>query len=256
MSKPKKSQKARKNNIWIYGKHACYAAINNPKRHIHTILVTQNGYKELEALNIQHQLHSICPVKIVASSIIEQSVGQNATHQGIAIECLPLQQPSLSSLLGDKKDQKSQILLLDQITDPHNIGAILRSAAAFNIQAVITTKHHAPQETGTLAKTACGALETIPVITVTNIRQTLDELKKHDYWCIGLDGYADQTINQINLKQYSNIVLLLGAEGKGLRKLTRQECDILIKLPISNQVESLNVSNAAAIACYCLNEDT
>jgi len=142
--------------------------------------------------------------------------------------------------------------MLDQVTDPHNIGAILRSMAAFNAGGLILPKHHAPEESGVMAKTACGALEIVPICRVPNLASTMDYLKKHDYWVAGMDGKASQTLEQANLS--AKTVLVMGAEGKGLRHLVSKSCDLLIKLPISSQMESLNVSNAAAIGLYALEE--
>ncbi len=140
------------------------------------------------------------------------------------------------------------VLLLDQVTDPHNVGAILRSAAAFDVGAVIVTDRNAPQESGVMAKAASGALEVVPLIAVTNLVQAIETLKKSGYWIAGLDGAARKAIHEAKLD--NKTALVLGAEGAGLRRLTTEHCDFLVKLPISDKMESLNVSNAAAVAMY------
>ncbi len=140
------------------------------------------------------------------------------------------------------------VLILDQVTDPHNVGAIIRSAAAFGARAIITTDRHAPPESGTLAKSASGALEVLPWVRVTNLSRALDSLAEMGYWRLGLDGTAEMSIREADFGK--NIALVMGAEGRGLRKGSRTHCDALIKLPIRRTVESLNVSNAAAIALY------
>ena len=138
--------------------------------------------------------------------------------------------------------------MLDQITDPHNVGAILRSAAAFDVGAVIATDRNAPTESGVMAKAASGALEVVPLITVTNLVQAIEKIKKAGYWIAGMDGNAKQTIAEAKLDRKT--ALVLGAEGSGLRRLTAEHCDYLVKLPMSGRIESLNVSNAAAVALY------
>ena len=146
------------------------------------------------------------------------------------------------------KEQKNLVLILDQVTDPHNVGAIIRSAAAFGAKAIITTDRHAPPESGVLAKSASGALEALPWVRVTNLSRAMDQLADMGYWRIGLDGHAKQDVRDVDFGD--NIALVLGAEGKGIRKGTADHCDGLVKLPISRTIESLNVSNAAAVALY------
>jgi 23S rRNA (guanosine2251-2'-O)-methyltransferase len=229
---------------WLYGIHAVSAVLHNPRRHIHRFLVSRNSVEKLsgELLKIAKK-----PPEIVDVQAISKLLPEDAVHQGIAVEVSPLSQISIEEWL-IANPQKIPLLLLDQVTDPHNVGAILRSAAAFNAGAVILTKDHAPPESAVMAKSASGALELVPMITVTNLVQTMETLKKHGYWCIGLDGEAKETIAQAKLGNDS--ALVLGAEGKGLRRLTAEHCDRIVRLPISPRMESLNVSNAAAVALY------
>ena len=222
--------------IWLYGKHSCLAAIRNPKRQIHQIYVTENT---ASLLSSERKL----PIKTVKPHAIAALFPEGSVHQGIALQTSPLSSPAINSLVSAR-----HVLILDQVTDPHNVGAIIRSAAAFDIDAVIVTKHHAPNETAILAKSACGGLETIPIISVTNLAQSCKQLQKQGFWIIGLDGQARTLLK--DAPKYEKTALILGAEGKGLRPLTQKQCDLLVKLPISKRMESLNVSNAAAIAMY------
>ena len=246
----------------IYGKHAALAAIANPMRKIKRVLVTKNTQAEC-ARELSH-VKNLSPVD---GGKLEALLGKDAVHQGIAVECEPLFQPSLHEWLGGVTEWQgdpvaqetlsprhhvtsSPLLLLDQVSDPHNVGAILRSAAAFGIGAVITLERNAAQETGTLAKAASGALEVVPLISVGNLAQAIELLKKEGYWVYGLDGEAKQTIAQVKFD--AKTALILGAEGRGLRRLTAERCDMLVKIPMSGQMESLNVSNAAAVAMYVI----
>jgi 23S rRNA (guanosine2251-2'-O)-methyltransferase len=173
----------------------------------------------------------------------------DANHQGIAIRVNRLAGDSLKDIVvsaGDSEHHK--IIALDQITDPHNFGAILRTASAFGMDAVITTKDNAVQDNAIVAKTACGALEHLNICYVSNLSQALDLLKENGYWVIGMDANADVTVNK--LSEYKKICLVMGAEGAGMRKLTKESCDLLVKIPIKTRIDSLNVSNAAAIAMY------
>jgi 23S rRNA (guanosine2251-2'-O)-methyltransferase len=230
---------------WLYGFHAVQAALMNPKRVIRRVVMTQPA---LEKFSHIVQTRSFSP-EIVNPKEISHLLPPDAVHQGVAIEVLPLPELALEEYLAQIKEKKP-LLLLDQVTDPHNVGAILRSAAAFNVGAVIVTRDHAPQESAVLAKASSGGIEVTPFITVTNLTQCMEILKKQGYWCIGLDGEASQTIAQAKLGKET--ALILGAEGRGLRRLTAERCDLLVRLPISSAMESLNVSNAAAVALYAI----
>jgi 23S rRNA (guanosine2251-2'-O)-methyltransferase len=229
--------------LYLFGKHACVAALANPMRKIKRVLVTKNAQTEMGAA-----LAPLKNISLIEGHKIEVLLPPGSVHQGIAMEVDPLDQPSLADWLDLKEDKP--VLLLDQVTDPHNVGAILRSAAAFDVGAVIATDRNAPQESGTMAKSASGALEIVPLIAVVNLVQAIETLKKAGYWSAGLDGEAKE--NLADLKLDKKTALVLGAEGEGLRRLTREHCDFLAKLPMSNRMESLNVSNAAAIALYDL----
>lgn len=226
----------------IYGKHAALAALANPIRKIKRVLVTKNTKEELG----EKPFLGVKNLLLTEPKKLDDMLPREAVHQGIAIECDPLPQPSLQSWL--EAGHNKPVLLLDQVSDPHNVGAILRSGLAFDIGAIIATDRNAPSESGVMAKTASGALEIVPLISVGNLVQAIELLKKNGYWVYGLDGEAKQTINEIKMDKKS--ALVLGAEGRGLRRLTGEHCDILMRLPISEKMESLNVSNAAAIALY------
>ena len=226
----------------IFGRHAVLAVMANSMRKTKRVMVTAPARKEIgeSAFSVHKN------VVVVDAGKIEALTGREAVHQGIAVECEPLQQPSLQGWLSE--GIRKPVLLLDQVSDPHNVGAILRSAAAFDAGCVIATDRNAPAESGVMAKAASGALEIVPLIAVTNLVQAIELLKKHEYWVAGLDGEAKQTISEAKLD--NKTALVLGAEGRGLRRLTGEHCDYLVKLPMSERMESLNVSNAAAVALY------
>jgi len=225
---------AKGGSYWMYGTHACDAAIVNPNRQIKRILATRNA-----ASRLSHPA-----IDIVEPREIERIVGEEAVHQGIAMLVEPLQSVELE----EAATGKATLIMLDQVTDPHNVGAILRSAAAFGVAGVITPKDHAASESATLAKSACGAVDMVPLISVTNLVQSIEILKKCGYWVAGLDGEATHNISDV--AKFKPLCLIMGAEGKGLRRLTRDHCDTLLKIPMDSRMESLNVSNAAAIALY------
>jgi len=223
---------------YLFGTHACLAALGNPARKIKRVLATKGAQDELGS--------KLKESNLIEGKKLDAMLPPGATHQGIAIECEMLRQPTLAEWL--TRNENKPVLILDQVTDPHNVGAILRSAAAFDIGAVIATDRHAPQETGTMAKTASGAMEVVPYIMVGNLVQTIEILKKSGYWIYGMDGEARESLHQVKFDPKT--ALVMGAEGKGLRRLTAEHCDMLVKLPMSPKMESLNVSNAAAIAMY------
>ena len=173
-------------------------------------------------------------------------VAREAPHQGLVLDCEPLPDIFLDEVLAG--DPSRPLVILDQVTDPHNVGAILRSAAAFNACAIVTQDRHAPPESGTVARAASGALEVVPWVRVVNLARALEEIAEAGFWRIGLTGHARQTLDEAMGPQ--KVALVLGAEGEGMRQNTEAHCDELAKLPISGKVESLNVSNAAAIALY------
>ncbi len=174
-------------------------------------------------------------------------VPHDAPHQGVVIEVEPLEDRWLDELIGDAPD-KAVLLVLDQVTDPHNVGAILRSAAAFGAIGIVTQDRHSPPESGALAKAASGALERVPWIRVVNLARALEEIAEAGFWRIGLAGEATTELK--DALGPPRVALVLGAEGPGMRSNTREHCDALAKLPISDSIESLNVSNATAVALY------
>jgi len=223
----------------IYGWHAVQAALKNPARRIRRLLVTPNGARRLEELGIKP---SLTP-EIVRPEEIDRLLPPDAVHQGVLAEADPLPAPALEDLAPD-----GIVLVLDQITDPHNFGAIVRSAAAFAVSAVVTTARHSPEATGVLAKSASGGLEHVPLVLVQNLARAMGELKARGFLLIGLDELGETNFADAPLK--APLALAMGAEGKGLRALTRETCDLLARLDLPGQIKSLNVSNAAAVALH------
>lgn len=222
--------------LWIWGTHACFAALQNPKRQWYRVLLTKAAEKEF----------SIFPrTESVDEARLSRQLPEGAVHQGVAMEVAPLSEPSFSHL---NETGKGVLVVLDQVTDPHNVGAILRTARALKALGVIMTERKAPPLAGALAKAASGALEHLPVWKVTNLTRTLEEIKGYGFWMIGLDEHAPQALTQSDLPD--RVALILGAEGKGLRRLTQEKCDFLAKLPTNPEFPTLNVSVAAAIALY------
>ncbi len=244
--RPGRSVAVESGSHWIFGHHVVIGALANAKREVRRVLITSD-----EANPDQTGRARPVQVEKVPKSELDRLLPPGAVHQGIASQVTPLKQPRLETLLAIHADQpRATILLLDQVTDPRNVGAILRSAAAFDATAVVMTERNAPPESGTLAKAASGALELVPLVKVTNLARALDTLATAGFWRIGLDGNASETVT--GARDDGRRVLVLGAEGKGLRRLTTENCDQLVRLPISKRIDSLNVSNAAAIALFAL----
>ncbi len=225
----------------FYGRHAVTAALANPNRTVRKIWGTREALGALE-------LPPVLPIVYSDVADMGRMVPADAPHQGIVAEVEPLDDVWLGEVLEQGQEDKRPILVLDQVTDPHNVGAILRSAAAFDALCIVTQDRHAPPESGVLARAASGALEIVPWVRVVNLARALDEIAEAGYWRIGLDGEAETTIGEAIGE--SRVALVLGAEGEGLRHNSIAHCDIIAKLPISPRMESLNVSNAAAIALY------
>jgi 23S rRNA (guanosine2251-2'-O)-methyltransferase len=236
---------AREAGLWLHGLHPVAAALANPARRLRRLLLTPEAEATLAARLPQ-------PWRIAAERVERGRFGtflpEDAVHQGAALLVEPLAVLSLERVLAH---DNGPILVLDQVTDPRNVGAILRSAAAFGAAAILMQDRHAPPETGTLARAASGALELVPVLRVVNIARGIDELKAAGCWVIGLDGAAPVTLAQAaSGLSGRRPALVLGAEGDGMRRLTREHCDELARLPIAPAMESLNVSAAAAVALY------
>jgi 23S rRNA (guanosine2251-2'-O)-methyltransferase len=225
--------------VILYGWHAVSEALKNPARGFRRLLLTENAARRLAADSIP------LPVtpEIVRPDAIAARLSPDAVHQGLLAEADPLPSPEI-----DEFAAEGVVLVLDQITDPHNVGAILRSAAAFAATAIVTTARHSPEATGVLAKSASGAIEHVPLVTVQNLARGLATLKERGFLVVGLDraGAADLAAAPLR----TPLALVLGAEGKGLRQLTRTTCDIVAKLDLPGAIKSLNVSNAAALALY------
>jgi 23S rRNA (guanosine2251-2'-O)-methyltransferase len=241
-----------KHGIWLYGIHPVLAALSNPRRRCHRLLLTAETEASLggrlETLADRRPL-GLRQAEIVTREALERVVPRGAVHQGVAIHVDGLEDTDIEDICRATEDQSNaRIVVLDQVTDPHNVGAVLRSAAAFAAAAVILPERHSPAAQGTLAKAASGAMESVPLVRVVNLSRALDRLKQAGFWCVGLDGTAHQAINEADLS--GKIALVLGAEGEGLRRLTREHCDLMVRIPIAKGMESLNVSNAAAVALY------
>lgn len=226
-------------SYWLYGWHAVNAALANAGRPVRRIVVSEAGAARLK---LPRKLPT--PETLQAREM-DNLLGRDAVHQGIAALVAPLPGHVLEDVI---HAPDGVLLVLDQVSDPHNVGAILRSAAAFGARAVVTPKDHSAPETAVMAKAACGGLDIVPRITVTNLASAMRDLQQSGWWIIGLDGEAKQNLHAIKPSQ--KMVLVLGAEGKGMRRLTAESCDELAKLPMDERMESLNVSNAAAIALY------
>jgi 23S rRNA (guanosine2251-2'-O)-methyltransferase len=236
----------------LYGKHAVFAALANPRRRIQRLLLTQEA-RDSQQDDIAEALdkgeHGTIEIISLKKSALEEHLPPGAVHQGMALEASPPETLHIEDIIDRcENDAKATIVILDQATDPHNIGAILRSAAAFGAAAVVVQDRNAPDITGTMAKAASGALERVALVRTTNLARAMEKAKAAGFWCIGLDGQATQTLAEVDLS--GRVALVLGAEGSGLRRLTRENCDLLVKVPMTGAVESLNLSNAAAIALY------
>ena len=230
---------------YIYGLHAVKAALANPQRQCQRLWVTETVHESIVPL--VKNLKSL-KVEKVERDNLNNLVGANTLHQGIVLQAAPLNPPHLQDLLTSLPDNVL-ILILDQITDPHNVGAIMRSAAAFGVQAVLQSDKQSPDPANSIiAKTASGAVEHVPLINVTNLSRTIKELRDHHFWCIGLDESGEQPLAKVELS--GRLALIMGSEDKGMRRLTRENCDVLAKIPTNPKFPTLNVSNAAAIALY------
>lgn len=242
MSRRKRSHQSRENTHRprLWGKHAVVAALDNPQRKVLKAWATR------EAAGLM-QFPNDVSVTLADVADLGRLVPNDAPHQGVVIEVEPLDDVWLDGLLSGA-GEKAVLLVLDQVTDPHNVGAILRSAAAFGAIGIVTQDRHSPPESGVVAKAASGALERVPWARVVNLARALEEIAEAGYWRIGLTGDADTDLK--DALGPSRVALVLGAEGPGLRPNTREHCDSLARLPITDTVESLNVSNAAAVALY------
>ncbi len=237
------SGRASKGQVRLWGRHAVEAALKNPDRNHRKLWATREGIASLDG-----ELPADFVVEYAQPADLARLVARDAPHQGLVLECAELEDIFLDEVLS--ADPARPLVVLDQVTDPHNVGAILRSAAAFNAAAIITQDRHAPPESGTVAKSASGALEVVPWVRVVNLSRALEEIAEAGYWRIGLTGDGKATLGEA--LPTGPVALVLGAEGDGMRHNITQHCDALARLPMSDAIESLNVSNAAAIALYAI----
>jgi 23S rRNA (guanosine2251-2'-O)-methyltransferase len=229
--------------LWLYGLHAVQAALANPRRKLGRAVLTPRATETLGT-----RLLAKVRVETADPSAIDRLLPPGAVHQGAALETWPLKSRDLDDILAEPHEGRRIVLVLDQLSDPHNVGAILRTAAAFGVTAVVVQDRHAPPQSGALAKAASGALDVIPYVEVVNIARALDELAERGFWRIALVGDGDS--NLAEAAPQGDVALVLGSEGAGIRRLVREHCEASAFIPISKTMESLNVSNAAAIALY------
>jgi 23S rRNA (guanosine2251-2'-O)-methyltransferase len=235
-----KPPQLQQDQVLLYGLHTVRAALDNPERKLIKLSVTQNAFVRLD-IGVSTDLPF--PIEFVSPQDIDKVLGPEAIHQGVMLETRPLPVRRLEAL-----KESPLLLVLDQVTDPHNVGAIMRSAVAFGAGAVITTQRHSPTESGVMAKSASGALELIPYIQITNLADALGELHKLGFTTIGLDSDGPAPLEETLAGE--RVALVLGSEGKGIRQKTRETVTALARLDMPGAIKSLNVSNAAAIALY------
>lgn len=235
---------SRPGSVTIYGFHAVREALANPAREVSQVHATEPAARRIER---ELQGRGLRP-EFADTRDLDRLAGPDAVHQGLAIEASPLPPGDLAALLG--RDGPSVLLVLDQITDPRNVGAILRLAAAFAVEAVVVTRHHRPQETGVLAKAASGGLEHVPICETGNLVRAIEQIRDAGYFVVGLDSQGEAKLGDI--AGDARTALVLGAEGAGLRRLTREHCDRLARIELPGAITSVNVATAAALALQTL----
>ncbi|MBE2192078.1 MAG: 23S rRNA (guanosine(2251)-2'-O)-methyltransferase RlmB [Alphaproteobacteria bacterium] len=239
--------------IGLYGSHAVLAALLNPTRTIHHIYATEQS--EFEVVDMVEAAMAtglkLPAVTLLDKDAFDRALPKGTVHQGIGIDCDPLADVYLPDIINRaaQKD-KSVVVMLDQVTDPHNLGAVIRSACAFGADAIIVQSRYAPPLNGLVAKVASGAMEHISVVYETNLARTIEAMQESGYFALALDERGEKTIGQA--QKYNKTLLVLGAEGPGLRPLVRDKCDVLVQLPTFGALSSLNVSNAAAVSLYAV----
>lgn len=235
------------NQVVLYGKHAVFAALSNKERTNIKLMITAENEAEVKKA-FANEVY-----QIVSKKEIEKILPANAVHQGYALLAKPLETLTLDELCEKTSEKKKcVVLILDQVTDPQNIGAIIRSAAAFNVSGIIVQDKNSPYESGSMAKSAAGTMELVPMVRVSNLSRAIEFLKKNGFWIVGMDGYAKQKIDEVD--KNAKLAVVMGSEGSGMRRLVEDSCDIKVRLDINEKVESLNVSTAAAIVLYELNK--
>lgn len=236
-----------KNQVLIYGRHAVLSALANPDRQIAKILCTRENLDEVAKIVDKNK------VSIVDRRDIDKLLPRDAVHQGFVVYAAALPDYSIEQICDMSQDfEKCTVLVLDQVSDPQNIGAIIRSCVAFGALALVIQDKNSPEETGAMVKASAGTIEHLPIARVTNLSRALESLKRAGFWTVGMDGSAQSEVSQMSKNGKTAIVM--GSEGKGMRRLVEENCDLVVKLPISSKVESLNVSTAAAIVLYELNK--
>ena len=250
IDKERAKRAAEKETVWLFGLHAVRDALLNPAREKLRLVLTKNAFDKLEQAVAQSGVEP----EIVDPRKFEVPIDEGSVHQGAALEVKPLNWGSLADVAISGAGAPL-VVLLDRVTDPHHVGAILRSAEVFGARAVIAPRHHSAPETGALAKTASGALERQPYLRVGNLSDAMIELREMGYILLGLDGEAELTVAEAVAKVAGRpIALVMGAEGPGLREKTRETCDHLVRIPFTGGFGSLNVSNAAAVALYAVSQ--
>ena len=237
------SGRASSGQVRLWGHHAVEAALKNPNRGHRKLWATREAIESLDG-----ELPEDFPLEYADVQDLARLVAKDAPHQGLVLECAPLEDIHLDEVLSGDADRP--IVVLDQVTDPHNVGAIMRSAAAFGAAALVTQDRNAPPEGGVIGKAASGALEILPWVRVVNLARALEQMAEAGYWRIGLTGATETTLAEA--LPAGPVAIVLGAEGEGMRQNIESHCDVLAKLPIGEQIESLNVSNAGAIALYAV----
>lgn len=244
-----KTKQKHNNKEWLWGAHAVREAWANPDRVIHSLLVTERTVNDIKEFKAPKDVKRPKP-DIVERRVLDKRLPDGAVHQGIAIECDTAEEVFLSDIVVKSKlSGKMTVVMLDQVTDPHNVGAILRSSCAFGASALIVQTRHAPDMTGTLAKAACGAAEYVPIVREVNLSRAIEQLQDAGFVVIGLD---EEGKDIGDLPQSDKICLVMGAEGPGLRQKVKETCTALLRLPTDGPVPTLNVSNATAVALYAL----
>jgi 23S rRNA (guanosine2251-2'-O)-methyltransferase len=240
---PKHPHQKASDGLWLYGTHAVQAALANPRRRMRRVVLTERAAAEIGA-----KLLGRVKSEIVEAGAVDRLLPPGSVHQGAALQCEPLPKRDLNEVLSVPAPQRRIVLVLDQISDPHNVGAILRSAAAFGVAAVVAQDRNAPAESGVLAKAASGALDIVPYVEVVNVSRALEELGKLGFWRVALAGDGEAALQ--DAAPQGDVAVVLGSEGSGIRRLVRERCDTAAFVPMEEAMESLNVSNAAAIALY------
>jgi len=240
MKNKEKEKSSKPMQYYMYGKHTVIAALNNPNRNVKHVYSLKKQSEEIK------KLYPHIDVRITTEELITKKIGHNQPHQGIIALVNSIFEKDIKKL--NFNETQDRIVILDQLSDPQNIGAIIRSASAFGITKLILPNDNTPDENASIAKAASGCLELMQIAKVTNIKSAIDALKKMGFWIAGLDVNTKKTVSEI--QNIDKLAIIIGSEGKGIRRLTAQSCDFLVKIPISKDVESLNASNAASIIFY------